>query len=343
MRTPAQKDYCMHNNYYAAARIVPALICATAALSASVAPMWAQAQAYPTRPLRLIVPFPPGGSTDIYARVIAPKLGEALGQQVVVDNRAGAGGAIGAELAAAAAPDGYTIWLGQTNNLAIGPAVRPKNAYDPLRDFSPLTLLMKAPQVLVVNADSPIATVKDLIAAAKKNPGGLTYGSAGIGSSGHINGVLFNQAAGVDITHVPYKGAAPAMIDLRGGRIALIATSLASAAALMKDGKIRPIATTGAKRARMLPDTPTVAESGLPGYEMSSWHGMLAPAKVSSDIVTRLNHEIVRVLALPDVQGKLLSEGGDITPTTPQEFAAFLKSEVEKWSKILKQAGVTLD
>ena len=331
----------MYKYFHSVACIAPALLCGVVALDASVA--FAQAQPYPSRPLRLIVPFPPGGSTDIYARVIAPKLGEALGQQVVVDNRSGAGGAIGAELAAAAAPDGYTIWLGQTNNLSIGPAVRPKNSYDPVRDFSPITLLMKAPQVLVVNADSPIATVKDLIAAAKKNPGGITYGSAGIGSSGHINGVLFNQAAGVNMTHVPYKGAAPAMIDLRAGRISLIATSLASAAALMKDGKIRPIATTGAKRARMLPDTPTIAESGLPGYEMSSWHGMLAPAKVSADNIVRLNQEIVRVLKMPDVQDKLLSEGGDITPTTPQEFAVFLRSEVVKWGKILKQAGVTLD
>lgn len=293
--------------------------------------------------MRLIVPFPPGGSTDIYARVIAPKLGDALGQQVVVDNRAGAGGAIGAALAAAAAPDGYTIWLGQTNNLAIGPAVRSNNAYDPLRDFAPITLLMKAPQVLVVNADSPIASVRDLIAAAKKNPDGLTYGSAGIGSAGHINGVLFNLAAGVTITHVPYKGAAPAMIDLRAGRITLIATSLASAAALIKDGRIRPLATTGAQRARMLPDSPTVAEAGLPGYEMTSWHGMLAPARGPVDVIARLNHEIVRVLKLPDVRDKLLAEGGDITPTSPGEFAAFLKTEIAKWGKILKQAGVTLD
>ena len=333
----------MYKNYCRVARAVPALTCGVAALAACVAPAPAEAQAYPIRPLRLIVPFPPGGSTDIYARVIAPKLSEALGQQIVVDNRAGAGGAIGAELAAAAAPDGYTIWLGQTNNLAIGPALRPKSAYDPVLDFSPITLLMQAPQVLVVSAESPISSVKDLIAAAKKNPGGLTYGSAGIGSSGHINGVLFNQIAGVNLIHVPYKGAAPAMIDLRAGRITLLATSLASAAALMKDGKIRPLATTGAKRVRMLPDTPTVAESGLPGYEMSSWHGMLAPAKVPAEIIARLNHEIVRVLKLPDVQEKLLSEGGDITPTTPQEFAVFLKSEVAKWSKILRQAGVTLD
>jgi tripartite-type tricarboxylate transporter receptor subunit TctC len=197
----------------------------------------ASAKSYPARPLRFIVPFPPGGSTDIYARIIAPKLSEALRQQVVIDNRPGAGGALGADLAAKALPDGYTIWLGQTNNLAIGPALRSKGTYDPVRDFSPITLLMQAPQVMVVNAGSTITSIKDLIAAAKSNPGMLTYGSAGVGSAGHINGELFNQTAGINITHVPYKGASPAMVDLRGGRITYLATSLASAAQFVKEGR----------------------------------------------------------------------------------------------------------
>jgi tripartite-type tricarboxylate transporter receptor subunit TctC len=275
--------------------------------------------------------------------VLGPKLSEALNQQVVIDNRPGAGGALGAELAAKAPADGYTIWMGQTNNLAICPALRAKNAYDPVRDYAPITLLMKAPQVYVVVAGSPIGSIKDLIAAAKKNPGGLTYGSAGVGSSGHISGALFNMSAGVDITHVPYKGASPAIIDLRAGRITLLNTSLASAAQMTREGKIKPIATTGLTRARMMPDVPTVAESGLPGFETTSWHGMLAPAKVSPQIVTRLNAEFVKILAQQPVQDKLLSEGGDITPSTPAEFATFLKSEVTKWAKVIKEAKITVE
>jgi tripartite-type tricarboxylate transporter receptor subunit TctC len=316
-------------------------VAATVVAGAMANPVWSQA--YPARPLRLIVPFPPGGSTDIYARILAPQLAEALHQQVVVDNRSGAGGALGAELAAKASPDGYTIWLGQTNNLVIGPILRAKNAYDPVRDFAPITLLMKAPQVMVVNVDSPMSTIKDLIAAAKKAPGKLTSGSAGVGSSGHINGELFNQSAGVSIVHVPYKGGSPAMIDLRGGRISYVATSLASAAQSLKEGKIKALATTGRNRARMLPDVPTVAESGVPGYELTSWHGMLAPAHAPRDIVLRLNKEIVAVLGTPVVQKLLLAEGGDITPSTPEEFSAFLRSEIAKWSKVIKQAGITAD
>ncbi len=312
-----------------------------AASSYAFAQSPAPSQSYPSRPIRFIVPFPPGGSTDIYARIIGPRLAEALQQQVVIDNRPGAGGALGADLAAKAAPDGYTIWLGQTNNLAIGPAMRSKNSYDPVRDFAPITLLMRAPQVLVVNTGSPIASIRDLIAAAKLKPGTLTYASAGIGSSGHITGELLNLTAGVDITHVPYKGASPAMIDLRGGRVTYLATSLASAAQSVKDGKIKAIATTGARRARLMPDTPTVSESGVPGFEVDSWHGMLAPAKVSRDIIARLNREIVAILEKPEVREALLSEGGDITTGTPEAFATFLKSEVVKWGKVVKASGIT--
>jgi len=323
--------------------MLPALLFGISILSIGVAPSSAEAQAYPSRPLRFIVPFPPGGSTDIYARIIGPRLADALRQQVVIDNRPGAGGALGADLAAKAPPDGYTIWLGQTNNLAIGPAMRTKNSYDPVRDFSPITLLMQAPQVMVVNAGSPITSIKELIAAAKSKPGTLTFASAGIGSSGHVAGELFNQAAGVNITHVPYKGASPAMIDLRGGRVTFLATSLASAAQFVKDGKIKGIATTGLKRARLMPDVPTVAESGVPGFEVASWHGMLAPAKVPREIIARLNREIVAILDKPEVRDALLSEGGDIMPGTPEEFAVFLKSEAQKWAKVIKQAGITAE
>ena len=323
--------------------MLPTVACAISVIATAVAPASADAQAYPSRPLRFIVPFPPGGSTDIYARIIGPRLADALRQQVVIDNRAGAGGALGADLAAKAPPDGYTIWLGQTNNLAIGPALRAKNSYDPVRDFSPITLLMRAPQVMVVNAGSPITSIRELIAAAKSKPGALTFASAGIGSSGHICGELFNQTAGISITHVPYKGASPALIDLRGGRVTYLATSLASAAQSVKDGKIKAIATTGAKRARIMPDVPTVAESGVPGFEVDSWHGMLAPARVPREIIARLNREIVAVLGKPEVREALLAEGGEITPGTPEEFAAFLMSEVVKWAKVIKQAGITAE
>jgi tripartite-type tricarboxylate transporter receptor subunit TctC len=301
----------------------------------------AVAQAYPTRPIRLIVPFPPGGSTDTYARIIGPRLGERLRQQVVIDNRAGAGGAIGAELASKAPADGYTIWLGQNANLATGPAMRPKNTYDPIRDFSPIALLMKGAQVFVVNAGSPITSIKDLIAAAKANPGKLTYGSAGIGSTGHMAGVLFNQMAGADIMHVPYKGASPAMVDLRGGRISFLSTSLPAGIQFVRDGKIKALATTGARRARLYPDTPTMAESGLRGFELTSWHGILGPAGVPPIVVARLNKEILAALESPEVQKILMAEGGDMSPSTPDEFAAFMRIEVPKWAKLIKQAGVT--
>ena len=343
LAAPPRKGSAGFKNYSAGTQVLPALAFGISVLATAVAPASAEAQAYPSRPLRFIVPFPPGGSTDIYARIIGPRLADALRQQVVIDNRPGAGGALGADLAAKAPPDGYTIWLGQTNNLAIGPAMRTKNSYDPVRDFSPITLLMQAPQVMVVNAGSPITSIKELIAAAKSKPGTLTFASAGIGSSGHVAGELLNQAAGVNITHVPYKGASPAMIDLRGGRVTFLATSLASAAQFVKDGKIKGIATTGLKRARLMPDVPTVAESGVPGFEVASWHGMLAPAKVPREIIARLNREIVAILDKPEVRDALLSEGGDITPGTPEEFAVFLKSEAQKWAKVIKQAGITAE
>jgi tripartite-type tricarboxylate transporter receptor subunit TctC len=310
-----------------------ALFCALPAL----------AQPYPSRPIRFIVPFPPGGSTDTYARIVSRKLAESLGQSIVIDNRPGAGGALGAELAAKAVPDGYTIWIGQDGNLALGPAMRPTNNYDPVRDFAPISLLVKTPQVIAVNEGSPFASLKDLVAAAKKAPGTLTYGSAGLGTTGHILGVFFNQAAGIEVTHVPYKGAAPAMFDLRGGRISYLATSMPAAVQFAKEGRIRILATSGRQRARVMPDIPTVAESGYPNFETIIWHGVLAPARTPRDVIARLNREIVAVLAMPDVQKLLLAEGGELSPSTPAEFAAFVKSEVAKWAQVIKRAGITAE
>ena len=329
----------------------PALIGVCGAMLAMFAATGAQAQSvstgsgrdYPSRPIRLIVPFPPGGSTDTYARILGPRLAEAVGQQVVIDNRAGAGGALGAELAAKAPADGYTIWLGQTANLAIGPALRKNSLYDPVRDFAAITLVQKASSVLVVSPSSPIKSLNDLVALAKKNPQGVTYGSAGIGTAGHLNGHLVNMAAGISMTHVPYKGAAPAMLDLQGGRIVMMATSIGSSAGLIRQGKIRAIATTGAKRARLLPDVPTAAEQGLKDFDVTTWHVMMAPAKAPATVVERLNRELVRSLGLPEVQEKLMSEGGEVTPTSAREATAFVKSEVEKWSGVIRKAGITAE
>jgi tripartite-type tricarboxylate transporter receptor subunit TctC len=322
---------------------MPEFVCIFGAIFAAFTAAGVQAQSYPSRPIRLIVPFPPGGSTDTYARILGPRLAEAVGQQVVIDNRSGAGGALGAELAAKAPADGYTLWLGQTANLAIGPALRKNNAYDPVRDFAAITLVQKASSVLVVSPGSPIKSLNDLIAMAKKDPQGVTYGSAGIGTAGHLNGYLVNMAAGIDMTHVPYKGASPAMLDLQGGRITLLATSIGSSAGLIRQGKIRAVATTGAKRARLLPDVPTAAEQGLKGFDVTTWHVMMAPAKAPAPVVERLNREFVRSLGLPEVQEKLMSEGGEVTPTTAREAAAFVKSEVEKWGGVIRKANITAE
>jgi len=333
----------IRNSGLKALRPMPAFACVFGAILAALAAAGAQAQSYPSRPIRLIVPFPPGGSTDTYARILGPRLAEAVGQQVVVDNRAGAGGALGAELAAKAPADGYTIWLGQTANLAIGPALRKNSAYDPVGDFAAITLVQRASSVLVVSPSSPIKSLNDLIAMARKNPQGVTYGSAGIGTAGHLNGYLANVAAGIDMTHVPYKGAAPAMLDLQGGRITLMATSIGSSAGLIRQGKIRAIATTGAKRARLLPDVPTAAEQGLKGFDVTTWHAMMAPAKAPAQVIERLNRELVRSLGQPEVQEKLMSEGGEVTPTSAREAAAFVKSEVAKWGEVIRKANITAD
>jgi tripartite-type tricarboxylate transporter receptor subunit TctC len=313
-------------------------------ISALIAiPQAISAQNYPTRPIRLIIPFPPGGSTDTYARVISPKVSESIGQQVVIDNRTGAGGAIGAELAAKAPADGYTIWLGQTANLAIGPALRAKNPYDPINDFAAISLVQKASSVLVVSPSSPIKTLKDLVELAKKKPEGLTYGSAGIGTAGHLNGHLLNVAAGINLTHVPYKGAAPAMLDLQAGRITLIATSIGSSAGMIRQGKIRAIASTGSKRARQLPDVPTAMEQGLKNFDVTTWHVFMAPAKTPPAMIDLLNKHIVAAMNITDIQEKLMSEGGEVTPTTPKEASEFVRSEIIKWGDLIRKAGITAD
>jgi tripartite-type tricarboxylate transporter receptor subunit TctC len=303
----------------------------------------AWAQSYPSRPIRFIVPFPPGGSTDTYSRIIAGKLSEGLGQQLVLDNRAGAAGSLGAELAAKAAPDGYTIVLGQDGNLVVGQAVRAKKNYDTLRDFTPISLVVRTPQVIVVNDASPFTSLKDLIAAAKAKPGTLTYASAGIAGSSHVLGTFFNMQAGIDTLHVPYKGGGPGMVDLRAGRVSFMITSMVSALNTVRDGRARLLGVTGLKRSHLFPDVPTLAESGFTGFESTLWHGVLAPAKVPRQVVVRLNREVVKVLAIPEVQKLLQTEGGSVSPSTPEEFEEFLRADVARWTKIVKQTGITLD
>jgi tripartite-type tricarboxylate transporter receptor subunit TctC len=301
------------------------------------------AQSYPSRPIRFIVPYPPGGSTDTYSRIIGVKLGEALGQPLVMDNRAGAAGSVGAELAAKAAPDGYTIVLGQDSNMVVGQAVRSKKNYDTLKDFAPISLVVRTPQVIVVNDASPLRSVKDLIAAAKAKPGSLTYATAGVAGSSHVLGTFFNMAAGIDTVHVPYKGGGPGMLDLRAGRVSYMITSMVSALNQVKEGRARLLAVTGTKRSHLFPDVPTMGESGFPGFETILWHGVMAPAKVPREVVLRLNRDVVKVLAMPDVQKLLQAEGGLVSPSTPEEFQAFLRSDVDRWTKMIKQTGITLD
>ncbi len=298
---------------------------------------------YPNRPIRLIIPFPPGGSTDLYGRTLEPKLSEALGQRVVVDNRPGAGGSVGADLAAKAPADGYTLWVAQTANVAIGPALRKKNPYDPIRDFAAITPIQRAASVFVVAASSPIKTLKDLVAMAKSNPQGTTYASAGVGTAGHINGYMLNKAAGIDMMHVPYKGGSPAMLDLQGGRVTVMATSIGTSAGIIKQGKIRALAVTGVKRAGALPDIPTTAEQGIKGLEVSSWHALMAPAKVPQHLLVRLNRETVRILGLPDVQEKLRSEGGEPSPMSLEDSARFIREEVARWRQALQGADIAVD
>ena len=306
---------------------------------------WAAAQApsYPSRPIRFIVPYPPGGSTDTYSRIIGVKLGEALGQPLVMDNRTGAAGSVGAELAAKAPPDGYTIVLGQDSNMVVGQAVRSKKNYETLRDFAPISLVVRTPQVIVVNDTSPLKSVKDLIAAAKVKPGALTYATAGIAGSSHVLGAFFNIAAGIDTLHVPYKGGGPGMLELRAGRVSYMITSMVSSLTFARDGRARLLAVTGPKRSHLFPDVPTLGESGFPGFETVLWHGLMAPAKVPRHVVVRINREIVKVLAMPDVQKLLQHEGGAVSPSTPEEFEAFLRAEVDRWTKMVKQTGITLD
>ena len=301
------------------------------------------AQAYPTKPIRIVVPFPAGGTTDVLARAAAQKLAETLGQPAVVDNRPGAGGNIGAELVAKSAPDGYTLLMGTVGTHAINPGLYPKLPYDHVKDFAPVILVAGVPNVLVINPALPVNSVPELIAYAKANPGKLNFASSGNGTSIHLSAELFKTMAGVQMTHVPYKGSAPALQDLVGGQVQLMFDNLPSSLALIKGGKLKALAVTSATRAAALPDVPTLAESGLPGFEASSWFGLLAPAGTPPLVIGKLNGEIAKWLATPEAKERLLTQGAIAAGGTPEDFARFIAAETAKWQKVVKDSGAKVD
>ena len=315
---------------------------ALAALMACVA-SGALAQAYPNHSIRLVVPFPAGGTTDILARDVAKKLTDALGQSVVVDNRPGAGGNIGADLVAKSPPDGYTLLMGTVGTHAINPSLYAKMPYDHIKDFVPVVLVAGVPNVLVVNPAVPVNTVADLIKLAKSKPGAINFASSGSGTSIHLSGELFKTMTGVDMTHVPYKGSSPALSDLMGGQVQIMFDNLPSSLALIKSGKLRAVAVTSLKRAPALPDVPTVSESGVPGFEASSWFGILAPAGTPAPIVAKLNAEVNKWLQSPEGKEQLLAQGAEVAGGSPDQFVAHIRAETDKWAKVVKASGAKVD
>jgi tripartite-type tricarboxylate transporter receptor subunit TctC len=302
----------------------------------------AYGQTYPARAVRLVVPSSPGGGSDITARIIAPRLSEYLGQQVMVDNRAGAGTMIGGELAARAAPDGYTLLLGSTP-MAINPAMYKKVSYDALRDFVPIAQIVSVPNLLIAHPSLPVKSVTELIAFAKSRPGQLTFASAGAGTSPHLSMELFLGMTGLSMIHVPYKGAGPGVVDVVAGHVALMTPTIISALGYVRGGRLRALGVTSAKRAAGAPEIPTIAEAGVPGYEATQWFGVLAPAGTPRDIVNLIQSEIGRVLQQPDMKTRLSTDGAEPVGSTPEEFAAFIRAETAKWAKVVKDASVHID
>lgn len=319
-----------------------ALLAAIPAMAFAL-PGVAFAQDFPSKPLTIIVPFASGGTTDILARVVAQGLGTELGQSVVVDNRAGAGGNIGASAVARAPADGYTLLMGTVGTHAINASLYKKLPFDPIKDFAPLTRVANVPNLLVANPKQPFKNVQELIAYAKANPGKVNFGSSGSGSSIHLSGELFKSMAKVDMQHVPYKGSAPAVTDLLGNQISIMFDNMPSAIQHVRSGKLRPLAVTTAKRSPELPDVPTIAEAGVPGYEATSWFGLFAPAGTPAAVLARLNKALVKVLSQPEIKKKINEQGAETYSETPEQFAAFIQAESTKWGKVVKESGASLD
>jgi len=320
-------------------RKVLALLCA---LVLCVAAAHAQDR-YPQRPVRIVVPFAAGGSTDIFARLLADRLSGALGQPVVVENKPGAAGNIGADAVAKAPPDGYTLLMATTGVMSINNALYKGMTYDAATDFEYVAYVASITNVLVVGADSPLKSVADIIATAKQSPGKLTFASSGAGASTHMSAELFKAMAGVDLLHVPYKGSGPALPDVMTGRVSMMFENMPGAISYLQAGTLRPLAVTGPQRSSALPNVPTVAESGVPGYESLSWSGIAAPAKTPRDVVARLNREINAILASPDMRQKLADQGADAIGGTPEAFAEHAKRERDKWSRVIREAGISVN
>lgn len=319
------------------ARRVRSLLALAAVVALAAAPAGAQPQ-FPNKPIRLVVPFSAGSATDILARIIGGKMGESGGYQVIVDNRPGAGGTLGATGVARAAPDGYTLILVSVGH-AINATLYPRLPYDTVKDFAPVSLVATVPNVLVVNAGSQYKSVRDIVAAAKSKPGALNFDSAGSGSSTHLSGEMFRMQAGIDIMHIPYKGTGEALTDVMAGRGDMMFAPTVSAMPFVRQGKLRALAVTTAKRTGTLPDIPTVAESGVPGYAFDSWFGILAPAGTPKDVVNALNAQIAKALAAPDVRERLAAQGAEARGTTPQEFATYIESEIARLAPVIRQSG----
>jgi tripartite-type tricarboxylate transporter receptor subunit TctC len=301
------------------------------------------AEPFPAKPAHLIVPFPPGGPLDAIGRAIAQKLTEAWGQSVVVENKPGAGGNIGADYVAKSAPDGYTVVMGALSTHAVNPSLYAKMPYDAQKDFAPITLVAVTPNVLVVNPSLPVHSVKDLIAYAKANPGKLSFGSGSNGSAGHLAGELFKVDTGVDMVHVPYKGAAPAMQALLAGDTQLMFDNLASAMAQVKAGKLRALAVTTAQRSKLAPDLPTMAEAGVPGFDISTWFGLLAPAGTPPAVIDKWNTDVTKILSAPEMRERFAAQGAEAAPDSPAEFARFIARELAKYAPIVKASGAKVD
>ena len=299
-------------------------------------------QAYPNKPIRLIVPFPPGGSNDIIARAIGQKLTEKWSYQVVIDNRSGASGIVAAEIVAKAPADGYTIYL-PGNNHAINASLYAKLPYDTVRDFTPITLVGSVTNMLVVHPSFPAKSVADLIAIAKSNPGRINYTGGSPGNPAHLAGELFKSMAGIEMVHIPYKGGAPALVDVLSGQVPILVTSMPTALPAVRTGALRALAITSAKRSRSAPEIPTIAEVALPGYEANAWYGVLAPAGTPRDIINILNSEIGRSLEAPDVRQRLHAQGIALASSTPEEFAAFIKDEMQKYERVVRERGIRIE